>query len=224
MKITYFGHAFFLLDGDEGPTIAIDPYDESIGYPMPSVTADYILASHEHFDHAHLAAVGGKPPALVGAALRGRHELGRAIVEGFPSRHYDDPSGAARGENTVMVVELDGLRVCHLGDLGHVLDQQTAVKLGRIDLLMVPVGGFYTLDVPKVDPLVELLAPRVVIPMHYRTAAVTSPGILKIAGVDEFLRGKTNVARRPSTITVAPSDLPAEREIWVMAYASAEQK
>ena len=223
MKITYFGHAFFLLEGDHGPKIAIDPYDPSIGYPVPSITADYVLASHEHFDHAHLAAVGGGPKALVGAALRGRHELGAAVVQGFPSRHYDDPSGAARGENTVMVVELDGLRVCHLGDLGHVLDKSTADQLGQLDILMVPVGGFYTLDVAKVDPLVELLAPRVVIPMHYRTAAVTSPGILKIAAVDEFLRGKTNVVRKPSTIAVGPSDLPTQREIWVMAYASQEQ-
>jgi len=219
LRTTYFGHAFFLVEGEDGPAIAIDPFDESIGYRVPSVSADFVLASHDHFDHANVGAVQGNPKVLVGSAGLGHHELAGATVTGVATRHYDDPASAARGDNTVYVIERDGVRVCHLGDLGHALDDETLGQLGRIDILMAPVGGFYTLDVEKVDALVERLAPRVVIPMHYRTPAVSSPGIQQIATKDVYLRGKQNVREKPSTIAVGPGDLPAEREIWVMAYA-----
>ena len=218
MRITYFGHAFFLLEGDGGPVIAVDPFDESVGYPVPSVRADLVLASHEHFDHANVAAIAGSPQALVGRAALGRHDMAGAAILGVGSKHYHDPAAAARGDNTVVVIELEGLRICHCGDLGHALDEHAATELGRVDLLMVPVGGFYTLPVEQVDLVVDRVAPRVVVPMHYRTAAVTSGGILKIEPKDTFLTGKDNVRHLPSTITVGPADLPAEREVWAMAY------
>jgi L-ascorbate metabolism protein UlaG (beta-lactamase superfamily) len=218
MRITYFGHAFFLLEGENGPAIAIDPFDASIGYSVPSVTADLVLASHEHFDHANVGAVQGKPRAIVGAAGVGRHELGGAAITGVAARHYGDPALAARGDNTVYLIELDGLRVCHTGDLGHALDDPALAQLGRVDILMVPVGGFFTLDVERVDDVVNRVAPKVVIPMHYRTPAVTSDVVFRIATKDAYLRGKKNVREQPSTIAVRPEDLPAQREIWVMAY------
>jgi len=222
MKITYFGHACFLVEGQGGPRIVLDPFDASIGYPVPSVSADVVVASHEHFDHANLAAVDDTSLALVGHAALGRHEFRGATFEGVATRHYDDPAAAARGENTMAVIGLDGLRVCHAGDLGHALDADTASRLGDIDILMVPVGGFYTLPVGKVDAVVGLLEPRVVVPMHYRTSAVTSGGLLQIATVDEYLSGKERVRRKPATIEVTAADLPEEREIWVMAHTAEE--
>jgi len=220
MKITYYGHAFFVVEAEGGLAIAIDPFDESVGYAVPSVRADVVLASHEHFDHANVAAVEGSPKALVGAAGLGRHDLGGAVILGVPSKHYDDPAAAARGDNTVFVVELDGIRLCHCGDLGHTLGDEAVAQLGRVDILMVPVGGFYTLEVEQVDELVDRVAPRVVIPMHYRTAAVTSGAVLKIASKDRYLRGKRHARELPSSITLGPDSLPARREIWVMGYVA----
>jgi len=218
MKITYFGHAFFLIEGKSGPAIAIDPFDDSLGYTVPSVTADLVLASHGHFDHANVGAIQGNPKKIVGSAGLGVHEVPGAVVTGIATRHFDDPSGAARGDNTAYVIELDGLRVCHCGDLGHVLDEATVAQLGRVDILMVPVGGFYTLATEKVGGLVERIGPRIVIPMHYRTPTVTSEGLFKIAPKEAFLRGQTGVKEKPSTVSVEPEDLPAQRQIWVMAY------
>jgi L-ascorbate metabolism protein UlaG (beta-lactamase superfamily) len=216
VKITYFGHAFFLLESDDGPAIALDPFDDSVGYRVPKVRADIVLASHEHFDHGNVAAVQGKPQALVGRKGVGDHTIAGVPIRGVATRHYDDPAGAARGENTMFVFELDGVRLCHVGDLGHPLDAKTAGQLGRVDLLMLPIGGFYTLDVGKVDSVVDRLTPRVVIPMHYRTPASR---LDKIATKDTWLKGKVGVVEKPSTAQVDAGTLPATPEIWVMAYA-----
>ena len=217
LKITYYGHAFFLLESESGTAIAIDPFDDSIGYRVPSVAADVVLASHGHFDHANVGAIQGNPERLTGAEGVGRRELAGAAVTGVATKHYDDPASAARGENTVYLIELDGLRVCHLGDLGHVLDEAAVGKLGDVDILMAPVGGFFTLDVEKVDGLIDAIGPRVVIPMHYRTA-LSSGALSQIAPKDVYLTKKPNVLERPSTIAVTPEDLPEERQIWAMAY------
>jgi len=218
VKITCYGHAFFVLEGERGPTLAIDPFDASVGYRVPSVTADIVLASHGHFDHANVDAIGGDPTVLVGAEGLGRHELKGAVVTGVPSKHYDDPASAARGDNTIYVIELDGLRVCHAGDLGHVLGKDAAAAIGAVDLLMVPVGGFFTIDARKADAVVDRLAPRIVIPMHYRVPGIMDEGKFPIATKDRFLRGKPRVREKGSTATVTSTDLPAEREIWVMAH------
>ncbi|MFP4056164.1 MAG: MBL fold metallo-hydrolase [Candidatus Brocadiia bacterium] len=219
MKITYFGHAFFLVEGEDGPAIAIDPFDDSLGYQVPQVKADLVLASHEHFDHANLQAIQGQPKHLVGRAGEGDHEVCGVAIRGVPTKHFREAADSARGDNTVFVIALDGIRLCHLGDLGHALSKETVEQLGRVDILMVPIGGFYTLDVQRVDQVVESVDPRVVIPMHYRTPAATSPAVRKIEPAAVYLGGKDNVREKQAAVRVMPDDLPQEREIWKMRYA-----
>jgi len=223
MKITYFGHACFLLESREGKRILIDPFHPQVGYPVPRVNADLVLVSHEHSDHNYVEMAKGSPRVVRGLRDGGReHAEVRETVEGvrvvaIPTYH-DGAHGAQRGKNAMFRIEVDALKILHCGDLGHDLEganfHEGAYKGAlKPDILMVPVGGHFTIDARTAELVVNRLQPRVVIPMHYRTEAnPTWP----LAPVDEFLAGKRNVTRVGHRVEATP--LPSYREIWVMDW------
>jgi len=212
MKIKYLGHASFLITSDSGIKIITDPYktDESIRYGEIEESADIVIVSHEHSDHNNIAAVKGSPEVVRGTAkVRG------IDFRGIPTYH-DTVQGQQRGKNTVFCFEVEGVRVCHLGDLGHSLSDKQLVDLGRVDILLVPVGGYFTIDAEVASQICYRLAPRVVIPMHYKTDKCFLP----IAAVDEFLQEKKNIVRLSASETeFKQGKLPTETQIIVLKPA-----
>ena len=218
MKITYLGHATFLIDGD-GTKVLIDPYDEKVGYPVPSVEADAVLVSHEHADHTNVAMAKGKPQVVRGLAdgdwrKIAKHPLGKIAVSSVPTYH-DDTQGSQRGRNTVFILETEGLRIVHLADLGHLLDHAQATAIGHPDVVMIPVGGYYTIDAAQAKQVLDGLQPKVVIPMHYKTEASAA---LPIGPIESFLGVIGQAKNVGHTVTVDRAKLPTTREVWVMSW------
>ena len=191
MKVKYLGHASFMITLDTGTTIITDPYETSadLRYGEIQESADIVTVSHDHFDHSNTAAVRGNPEVV-----RRTARVKGIDFKGTPTYH-DEAKGQQRGKNTIFCFEVDGVRICHLGDLGHQLSGAQIAELGKVDVLLVPVGGFYTIDAKVASQLCSTLAPEVVIPMHFKTGKCALP----IAEVDEFLRGKERVRRRDTS-------------------------
>lgn len=217
MKITYLGHATFLLETG-GTRILIDPYDAKVGYPMPRVAPTLVLISHEHGDHNHLAMAQGQPRVIRGLA-DGQWRTVKETVDGVAissvPTYHDAAQGKDRGRNTVFVIEAEGLRIVHLGDLGHGLDEPTAQAIGRPDVLMIPVGGHYTIDAAQAHAAVARLRPGVVIPMHYKTEVNAG---WPIGPVDAFLAATKGSKQAGHTATVEKGKVPRESEVWVMTW------
>ncbi|EKD62462.1 MAG: Zn-dependent hydrolase of the beta-lactamase fold-like protein, partial [uncultured bacterium] len=183
MEITYLGHASFRIKGKTA-VVVTDPFDPvMLGMKFPHVDADIVTVSHNHADHnmANLVAapVGGSKKVITGP---GEYEIKGVSVLGFPTFH-DDKNGELRGKNTVYVIYLDGYALCHLGDLGHTLSEETINQIGDVDILFVPVGGFFTLDVEKAIEVVHSIEPKVIIPMHFKVAGLSADLASKLASV-----------------------------------------
>ena len=209
LRIQWLGHACFLITSSDGTRVLTDPFDESVGYPVPAVEADVVSTSHSHFDHNSVSVVKGRPKVVKNA---GETSAADISFLGVPSYH-DDASGSKRGQNIIFVWEMDGVRLAHMGDLGHTLTDDQVAKIGRVDILLVPVGGFFTIDAKQATKIVEQLSPKLVFPMHYKTDAIDFP----IVGVDEFLAGKDNVERVNENF-VAVKELPERTKIVVLNY------
>ncbi|MGE5573513.1 MAG: MBL fold metallo-hydrolase [Bacteroidota bacterium] len=211
ITVRWLGHACFLITSPRGVRILTDPFDSTVGYPVPQAEADVVTSSHDHFDHNHVSAARGNPTVLKG---NGRYEKNGVKIYPVASFH-DTEQGAKRGPNTIFVMEVDGVRLVHMGDIGHDLSRHQLEDMGRVDVLFVPVGGTYTIDAAAARRLVEATSPRVVIPMHYKTAAVQMP----IAGVDMFLRGLDNVVRCDSNeVRLSAASLPKATTVYVLDY------
>ena len=183
MTITWLGHACFLIETAEG-SVVFDPYEPGSvpGVSLPALRADAVVCSHGHHDHSYAAGV-----ALSGA------KPGFTLRE-IPSFH-DDRQGALRGGNQMTVLEAEGLRLAHLGDLGHMLNARQLAALGQLDVLLIPVGGHYTIDAAQAAALVEALKPRLTIPMHYRGKGF---GYDVIGTVEDFAARMGEPLRWPS--------------------------
>ena len=214
MKIKWLGHASFMITLDTGIKILTDPYTTggNLSYGEIRESADIVTVSHEHGDHNNVAAVGGNPKVVRGADTA---EIKGIKFKGIPCYH-DEVGGNKRGDNTIFCFEVDGVRVCHLGDLGHQLSDKQVAELGRIDILLIPVGGFYTIDAKVAGQVCDRLKPKVIIPMHYKTDRCGFP----IAGVDGFLQGKAGISRLDaSEVEFKPGELPASTQIIVLKSA-----
>ena len=185
VRLTWLGHSSFLLKAGDGTRIVIDPYDPSVGTLPCDLAAEIVTVSHQHFDHNYLKGVKGKF-SLVDTA--GHHKIVNISINGIMSWH-DDQMGAKRGANIINIFEIDGLRICHLGDLGDVPSKDELLRMGNLDYLLIPVGGTYTLDPAGADRLIKLIMPRVVVPMHYGM----KPGIERLLPLSAFLEGKEGV-------------------------------
>lgn len=217
MKLTFIGHSTFLLEA-AGTTILIDPFNDKVGYPMPKLSAAVVLVSHEHGDHNHLAMAQGQPRVIRGLEAGDwravREQINGVAISSVPTYH-DSTGGKERGRNTAFIIEAEGLRAVHLGDLGHALDEATAGAIGRPDVLMVPIGGHYTIDATQAHGVVARLRPGIVVPMHYKTEV--NPGS-PITTVDAF-RAAGQVSKPVGhTVTVDRGAVPRETEIWVMTW------
>jgi L-ascorbate metabolism protein UlaG (beta-lactamase superfamily) len=213
MKVKWLGHACFLITSDAGIKIITDPYEVFEGFKYGEIkeSADIVTVSHEHGDHNNVAAVRGNPEVVRGTAgVKGIEFKGI-------STYHDDVEGHPRGRNTILCFGVDGVRVCHLGDLGHPLSDKQVAELGRVDILLVPVGGNFTIDARVATGICDRLKPAVVIPMHYRNDRCPT---FPVAGVDEFLRGKEGVERPGvSEVDFTPDGLPAATRIIVLLPA-----
>lgn len=179
MKLTYLAHSTFLLETEAGARLVTDPVDKGSGYDLHAVRADVVTISHHHFDHDALDQVSGDPVVI---DTLGDHAENGFLITGFAAYH-DEVKGAKRGPNTLYKIEADGKTVVHLGDLGHDLDDATAAALSGADALLIPVGGTFTIDAAQAAALAKRLAPKMVIPMHYKTPQLT----FEIAPLAPFL-------------------------------------
>lgn len=170
MTITYLGHACFLLESG-GYRIIVDPFKGVPGYPHTAGEAEAVYCSHDHFDHAFTRRI-----RLTGA------ENSPFTVRQVQTYH-DDQNGALRGENTVHIFSAEGLTIAHLGDLGHALTAGQLAEIGKCDVLLLPVGGTYTLDIRGAKEVADAVAPRLICPMHYRRG---DKGFEVLQSVEEF--------------------------------------
>lgn len=211
MEITYLGHSSFRLKG-KAATVVTDPYDEKCGKFPKDVTVDIVTVSHDHFDHNATKLLNSsfivKGP--------GEYEVKGVSVVGVHTWH-DEKNGTERGANTVYVIEIDGLRVAHLGDLGHKLSQEQLDEMGPIDVVLVPVGGVYTVDAKTAAEVVRQVDPWVVVPMHYRQEGLDKATFGGLLGVGEFLKemGKSEVQPVAKYI-ISADKLPSEMQVVVL--------
>lgn len=214
MKIKWLGHASFLITSDSGVRVVTDPYSRGggIDYGPIQEAAEIVTVSHKHQDHNNVGAVKGKPAVVDAPGVR--------TIKGIEftgvSSYHDGAKGAQRGPNIIFCFTVDGIRVCHLGDLGHDLDAAKVKEIGDVDVLLIPVGGFYTIDCGQACGVCDVLKPKVVIPMHVKTAKCDYP----IVGVEDFLKGRKNVRGvAASEVEIKKDKLPEEIETIVLQHA-----
>jgi L-ascorbate metabolism protein UlaG (beta-lactamase superfamily) len=217
MKVKWYGHAAFLITSDQGVKMITDPYEPggfggAIGYgPIPD-EADIVLVSHDHGDHNYVQGLKGKPQVVKG---KGSHRVKSLEFKGIAAYH-DGSKGSERGQNTIFCFQVDGLRLCHLGDLGHVPSEQEAKQVGPVDLLLIPIGGVYTIDPAQAAQTTQRLNPRITIPMHYKTPQCGFP----LAKVEDFTSGKAAVkVFKTSELEIRKETLPQSPEIIVLQPA-----
>ena len=212
MRIRWQGHSCFEIGGSV--TIVTDPHDgKSIGIAPPNAKADLVLISHDHFDHNCVNIVSRPDTTVIKKPVM---TVERGVrVEGLTAAH-DSSGGAKRGQITIYKFELDGTTFCHLGDIGHRLDETTVDRIGPVDFLFVPVGDVLTIGPDAAKAIVDSLAPKVAIPMHYRMPGMT----LSIQPVQNFLRlcDQGKVVRVGNEVDFSEEDLPEKgTEIWVFS-------
>jgi len=205
VNIDWYGHACFRIR-EMGVTVVTDPYSPEIGYTIPRIRADVVTLSHEHDGHSQTRGFRGSPRLI---RSPGEYELGGVFITGVPTYH-DRKQGAERGQNITYLYDFDGLTVCHLGDLGHVLSQSQVETLDGINVLLIPAGGGSTLSPAEAAEVVSLLEPNVVIPMHYQTAGLSR----ELAPVERFLRAMGVGELQPQDgIRLRASSLPGETQV-----------
>jgi len=185
MIINWFGQSCFKIQGEKA-TLVTDPFDKTYGLKMPRLAADIITSSHDHNDHNNTKSVKGideKEPFIINSP--GEYEVKNTFIYGIPSFH-DDKQGKERGSNIIYRIEMDGISLAHLGDLGHNLINGQIEKLEGIDILMIPVGGTYTINAKQATEIISQLEPRIVIPMHYNLPGLKLKN--KIEGIDAFCK------------------------------------
>jgi L-ascorbate metabolism protein UlaG (beta-lactamase superfamily) len=214
MKIKWLGHSCFLITSRSGVRIVTDPYavGGGINYSPIKETADVVVVSHDHGDHSNVSTVQGKPELVKGNGTK----TAKGIQFRGIAAYHDASQGKQRGPNTVFCFAVDDIKLCHLGDLGHMLSSGQVNEIGAVDILFVPVGGFYTIDAPVASQVCGQLKSKVVIPMHFKTPKCAYP----IAGVEDFLRGKKDVRKvGGSEVEFEREKLPAATEIVLLQPA-----
>lgn len=208
LQIRWHGHACFEITNDM--TIVTDPHDgRSIGIPSPNVTADIILVTHNHYDHNSIKTVEKEGSKVI--TDERKRTIGTIQIQGIPAYH-DAMHGEKRGKIIIYKFICDDITFCHLGDLGHVLDEKTLQQIGHVDIVFIPVGGNYTIDAEQAWQVIHMMKPRIAIPMHYRIEGLSIP----ITEVDPFIeKSDEKVVRVGNEIDIEKDDFPKEPEIWV---------
>ncbi len=200
MKIEYLGHSSFYLQGFD-KSVVTDPFN-GIGFDMKRVTSDYCTVSHNHFDHNFTSGVNAK-------------KIITASEDGFLSiDSYHDPRlGALRGENRIFIFEIDGIKFCHMGDIGEYFTDRLAEEIGDTDVLFIPVGGNYTIGGAEAAKYAQAIKAKITVPMHYKT----KKSEIDISDASDFLRHMPNVVRVSNPIELAKETLPEYESVYVFA-------
>ena len=208
MDITWLGHSCFKIRGSQAVVIT-DPFPPDMGYTLGKQTVDIVTVSHPHRSHSYDEGIDGQHRLVKGP---GEYEISGVLILGISTFH-DAIKGQSKGKNTIYLMEVDGVAICHLGDIGHVLSDEQVEEMGNVDILMVPVGGVSTINASMAAEIVRKLEPKVVIPMHYKTAKTTRD----LEPVENFLKemGLTQVEPRPK-FTVSKSNLPLTMQVIVL--------
>ena len=211
MLLEYWGHSFFTVTTEKGTVVAFDPYGEFYDYPKRRIAANVCVVSHHHHDHDGVSSLTGEYKLIDTA---GKVQPAPDVrLMGIPCCH-DHHGGAHRGQNLMFVLESEGLRIAHLGDLGHIPTPAQVRELGRVDVLLLPVGGYYTIDAAEAAQVRQLIRPRLTIPMHYKTDFDPD---MPIAGVETFLQ-QINAANAPHVpfLRLTARDMSERPEVLVM--------
>jgi L-ascorbate metabolism protein UlaG (beta-lactamase superfamily) len=215
MKIKWLGHACFVITSEQGVKILTDPYsrDANLTYPEIKDKVDIVTVSHDHFDHNAVSTVPGDPTVLKGSTQMVIKDIGVKTVNTF----HDTVKGKERGINHIFCLTVDKINICHLGDLGHRLDPGDMIEMGKVDVLLMPIGGVFTIDVDGANQVYQDIKPRVAIPMHYKTDRCQ----WLTFSADDFIKGKANAKKlNSSEIELTSDKLPGEKEILVLKYAA----
>ncbi|HEY7779510.1 MAG TPA: MBL fold metallo-hydrolase [Ktedonobacterales bacterium] len=211
MELTWLGQSCFRLRGKDA-TVITDPPAPSTGFSLGRLSADIVTISHAHPGHNHAQGVGGTPYVIRGP---GEYEIKGVLITGLPSYH-DDERGARLGRNSIYLFHIDDLLVCHLGDLGHVLDAAAQEEVSDCDVLLLPVGGGNTLDAKRAVEVVSQVEPRITIPMHYATTGV-KPAAGQLDPVDKFCHEMGVAVSEPlPKLTLTRGSLPAEPQVILL--------
>lgn len=208
MQIIYYGHSCFKIQAktnNSEVSIIIDPFSKEIGFKMPKTSADIVTVSHDHYDHNNIKDVGGEPFIIKGS---GEYEIKGIFIYGIHSFH-DKQNGKERGANTIYAIKLleEDITIVHLGDLGHVLDNDELEHLEKVDILLIPIGGKYTIDIKDAIEVINQIEPRIIIPMHYKTAGLKIDGL---AGVDVFSNEIGKKVETSNKLKISKKDLQQE--------------
>jgi len=209
VDITWLGHACFRIKGNQA-VIITDPFPPELGYSLGKQTANIVTVSHPHPSHSYFQGIGGEPRVIQGP---GEYEISNVLIIGIATFH-DSVKGQSRGKNTAYLMEIDGVAVCHLGDIGHVLNDEQVEEMGNVDVLLLPVGGVNTINAAMAAEVIRKLEPKAVIPMHYKTPALKR----ELDPVEDFLRemGMGQVEPRPK-FSVSKSNLPLSTQVFVLS-------
>jgi len=232
--IRWIGQACFIITTISGMHILIDPPHPEVGYKISanSIPANIVFVSHEHSDHNFVEAAMGKPkivqPLTSPGVQYGAYERDASLDPDEVAytrvfSYHDNDHGKERGTNTITVMQVDGLRICHMGDIGQLeLTPDQVRAIGHVDVLMIPVGGFFTVDAREAIPIIDQLHPRVIIPMHYLTPALGPFLQGKLHPVDEFekaIEGHAKVEHLDTRdLVLTPDGLPDRQTVYVMKY------
>jgi len=209
MDINWLGYSCFRIRGNQAIVIT-DPFPPGLGYTLGKQTADIVTISHQHPRHSYHQGISGEPRLVKGP---GEYEISGVLILGIAAYH-DAVKGQSRGKNIVYLMEIDGVAVCHLGDIGHVLSNEQAEEMGNVDVLMLPVGGVSTINAAMGAEIIRKLEPKVVIPMHYQTPKTDR----ELEPVENFLKemGLGQVESRPK-FTVSKSNLPISTQVILLS-------
>jgi len=210
MDITWLGHSCFRIKG-KSTVIITDPYPPDLGYALGKQSSNIVTISHKHPCHSYTQDIEGEWKIADGP---GEYEISGVLIIGIDTFH-DDARGEIRGKNTVYLMEIDEMSVCHLGDLGHTLTADQIEEIGDVDVLFIPVGGISTIDASVAAEVVRRIEPKVVIPMHYSTPAINR----ELESVDRFIKemGVDQLDSRPKA-SITKSNLPDNTQIFLLDY------
>jgi L-ascorbate metabolism protein UlaG (beta-lactamase superfamily) len=217
VKIKWYGHSAFQITTEKGTRIIIDPYESgsfsgALSYGKIEDEADIVLTSHDHADHNYTKDIRGKYKHISKA---GDHEIKDVKIKAIPCFH-DSLGGKKGGNNLIFVIAADGLNLVHMGDIGHALDPELLKKIGQVDILLLPVGGFFTIDAAMAQKIMNDIKPHVTVPMHYKTQKCNFP----IAPVEDFTKNQANVhILKESSVVIKKETLSQEPEIIVLQHA-----
>jgi L-ascorbate metabolism protein UlaG (beta-lactamase superfamily) len=211
MEISWLGHSCFQLRG-KNVTLITDPFSPQLGHSLGKISAPIVTISHNHLGHNYVEGIGGDPRIVRGP---GEYEISDVLITGVASYH-DDKHGQELGRNTIYIIHMDDLVICHLGDLGHILQEEQLEEVADADMLLVPIGGQHTINAAQAAEVISQVEPHIVIPMHYSPPTGDAPNPL-----DKFCREMGIEAINPQPkLSMTRSTLPAETQVVILSIRS----